>query len=44
MDKTIDLSVSNLAATRSLHYDIALLPWGATEPLSLIHISEPTRH
>ena len=35
MDKTIDLSVSNLAATRSLHYDIALLPWGATEPHNL---------
>lgn len=35
MDKTIDLSVSNLAATRGRHYDIALLPWGATEPHNL---------
>ena len=32
---TIDLSVSNLAATRGRHYDIAILPWGATEPHNL---------
>lgn len=35
MDKTIDLSVSNLAATRGKHYDMAVLPWGATEPHNL---------
>lgn len=35
MDKTIDLSVSNLAATRGRHYDLAILPWGATEPHNL---------
>lgn len=35
MDKTIDLCVSNLAATRGRHYDIAVLPWGATEPHNL---------
>ena len=33
---TIDLSVSNLAATRGRHYDIAILPWGATEPHNLL--------
>ena len=35
MDKTIDLSVSNLAATRGKHYVMAVLPWGATEPHNL---------
>ncbi len=34
-NKDIDLSVSNLCATRHKHYDIALLPWGATEPHNL---------
>ena len=35
MDKTIDLTVSNLAATRGRNYDIVILPWGATEPHNL---------
>lgn len=35
MYKTIDLSISNLAATCGCCYDIALLPWGATEPHNL---------
>lgn len=34
-NKDIDLSVSNLNATRHRTYDIALLPWGATEPHNL---------
>ncbi|MDE7124923.1 MAG: creatininase family protein [Muribaculaceae bacterium] len=34
-NKDIDLSVSNLHATRGKSYDIALLPWGATEPHNL---------
>lgn len=35
MDKTIDLSVSNYGTVRDRSYDIALLPWGATEPHNL---------
>jgi len=35
MDKTIDLSVSNYGTTRNRSYDIAILPWGATEPHNL---------
>lgn len=35
MNKEHDLSVSNYGTTRSLTYDIALLPWGATEPHNL---------
>lgn len=31
-DKTIDLSVSNYGTVAPLTYDIAILPWGATEP------------
>lgn len=31
-DKTIDLSVSNYGTARQRNYDVALLPWGATEP------------
>lgn len=34
-NKDIDLSVSNLCATRQKTYDIAILPWGATEPHNL---------
>jgi len=34
-NKTIDLSVSNYGTVRGRHYDIALLPWGATEPHNL---------
>ncbi|MDE6323852.1 MAG: creatininase family protein [Paramuribaculum sp.] len=34
-DKTVDLSISNYAATRGKTYDIAILPWGATEPHNL---------
>ncbi|MCM1348618.1 MAG: creatininase family protein [Firmicutes bacterium] len=33
--KTIDLSISNYGTARQLNYDIALLPWGATEPHNL---------
>lgn len=32
MEKEFDLSVSNYGTTRKLDYDMALLPWGATEP------------
>lgn len=32
MDKIHDLSVSNLGTARRYEYQIALLPWGATEP------------
>lgn len=35
MNKDIDLSVSCYGATRSLHYDVAIIPWGATEPHNL---------
>lgn len=35
IDKTIDLSVSNYGTTRGRKYDIAVLPWGATEPHNL---------
>lgn len=35
MDKHHDLSVSNYGTTRNLTYDIAILPWGATEPHNL---------
>lgn len=32
MNKEIDLSVSCYGAVKDLHYDVAILPWGATEP------------
>ena len=35
MNKEIDLSVSNYGTVRALHYDMAILPWGATEPHNL---------
>lgn len=35
MDKTIDLSISNYGTVRGRSYDIAILPWGATEPHNL---------
>lgn len=35
IDKIHDLSVGNLAATQNRVYDIAILPWGATEPHNL---------
>ncbi len=35
MNKQFDLSVSNYGTTRPLHYDMAILPWGATEPHNL---------
>lgn len=35
MDRTIDLSVSAYGFTRDLDYELALLPWGATEPHNL---------
>lgn len=34
-NKDIDLSVSNYGTTRNLNYDVAILPWGATEPHNL---------
>ncbi len=34
-NKEIDLSVSNYGTTRGLEYQIAILPWGATEPHNL---------
>lgn len=30
--KEIDLSIANYGTTHQLNYDVALLPWGATEP------------
>lgn len=33
--KQHDLSVSNYGTARQLHYDVAILPWGATEPHNL---------
>ncbi len=35
MNKDIDLSVSNYGTTRSLDYQVVILPWGATEPHNL---------
>lgn len=35
MNKKIDLSVSNYGTARSYAYQIAILPWGATEPHNL---------
>ncbi|MBD5255288.1 MAG: creatininase family protein [Barnesiella sp.] len=35
MNKLHDLSTSNYGTTRGMHYDIAILPWGATEPHNL---------
>lgn len=35
IDKTLDLSISNYGTARRQQYDIALLPWGATEPHNL---------
>jgi len=35
MNREIDLSVSAYGVTRNLHYDVAILPWGATEPHNL---------
>ena len=35
MNRELDLSVSNYGTVRSRSYDIALLPWGATEPHNL---------
>lgn len=35
IDKIHDLSVSNYGTARSQKYDIAILPWGATEPHNL---------
>ncbi|MDE6165706.1 MAG: creatininase family protein, partial [Muribaculaceae bacterium] len=32
MEQTLDLSVSNYGITRNLDYQVAILPWGATEP------------
>ncbi len=31
-NRGIDLSISSLSDTRDRHYDLAILPWGATEP------------
>ncbi len=35
MNREIDLSVSAYGVTRNLDYDVAILPWGATEPHNL---------
>lgn len=35
MNREIDLCVSAYGVTRNLHYDLAILPWGATEPHNL---------
>ncbi|MBQ7471144.1 MAG: creatininase family protein [Prevotella sp.] len=35
MIRELDLSVSAYGVTRDLHYDMAILPWGATEPHNL---------
>ena len=35
MNREIDLSVSAYGVTRGLDYDMAVLPWGATEPHNL---------
>lgn len=35
MNREIDLSVSAYGVTRNLPYDMAILPWGATEPHNL---------
>lgn len=32
MNKIFDLSISNYGTTRQHHYDVVILPWGATEP------------
>jgi len=32
MNKELDLSVSCYGAVKDLRYDVAILPWGATEP------------
>lgn len=31
-DKTINLEISNYGTVKNLKYDLAILPWGATEP------------
>ncbi|MBR3434074.1 MAG: creatininase family protein [Bacteroidaceae bacterium] len=35
MKKEIDLSITNYGHTRTLDYDVVILPWGATEPHNL---------
>lgn len=35
MKKEIDLAVTNYGCTKDLTYDMAILPWGATEPHNL---------
>ena len=35
MNRELDLCVSAYGVTRNLHYDMAILPWGATEPHNL---------
>ncbi|MBR1468495.1 MAG: creatininase family protein [Prevotella sp.] len=35
MNREIDLSVSTYGVARQHHYDVAILPWGATEPHNL---------
>ena len=35
MNREIDLSVSAYGVTRTLDYDVVILPWGATEPHNL---------
>ena len=35
MNREIDLSVSTYGVARQYKYDVAILPWGATEPHNL---------
>ncbi len=35
MRKELDLSISNLSTVRGKCYEMAMLPWGATEPHNL---------
>ena len=35
MNRTLDLMTSAYGYTRALHYEMAILPWGATEPHNL---------
>ena len=35
MNKNLDLCISNLGTVRNNQYQMAILPWGATEPHNL---------
>ena len=42
MDKELDLAVTCYGKVKPLKYDLVLLPWGATEPVSYTHLTLPT--